>query len=340
MGDGGSQFLGYTLGVLAVLLTQEVNPVLSPALPLLLLGLPIADILAVFAQRIYHKMNWFRASKNHIHHRLLELGFHHYESVIVVYSVQALLVLCAVIMPYAADASLLLIYLVVVSMVFAFLYLAECRGWRLRAKHEESLLNEVVVSAAHSSGLLAIPFGIVFYGISAFLVAGAMGSTSIPVDFTLAATGLLVLLVLRLVMWSRIWYFPLRLLAYVTVVFVVYLFNTYQPVQLSGIDPFTYVYFGALVVAIALSIRLKDVGDFKVTPMDYLVALMVIGIAVLVKDGAVDSRLMAIALKTIILFYGCEIILNRMETRWNIFTLSVLASLLIISMRGALLNFL
>ena len=84
MGDGGSQFLGFTLGFLAVLLTQDVNPVLSPALPALLLGLPIADIIADFIQRIYHKMNWFRATRNHIHHRLLDLGFHHYESVVVV----------------------------------------------------------------------------------------------------------------------------------------------------------------------------------------------------------------------------------------------------------------
>jgi len=340
MGDGGSQFLGYTLGVLAVLLTQEVNPVLSPALPLLLLGLPIADILAVFAQRIYHRMNWFRASKNHIHHRLLELGFHHYDSVIVVYSVQALLVLCAVLIPYAADAAILLTYIVVVTAVFTFLFLAERRRWRLRAEHEETFMDEVVKSATHGRGLLAVPFEVVFYGVSAFLIAGAVGSTTIPVDFTLAAIGLLMLLVLRLVMGSRVWYFPLRLLAYVTVVFIVYLFNTYQPVQLSGFDPYTYAFFGTLVMAIALSIRLKDVGDFNVTPMDYLVALVVIGIAVLVKVGDVDSRIMAIALKTIILFYGCEVILNRMARRWNVFTLSVLASLLIISLRGAILNFL
>jgi len=339
MGDGGSQFLGYTLGVLAVLLTQEVNPVLSPALPLLLLGLPIADILAVFAQRIYHKMNWFRASKNHIHHRLLDLGFHHYESVIAVYSVQALLVLCALIMPYAMDASILMTYLVVVSVVFVFLYLMESRGWRLRVDHEDTILDEVVKTATHSSVLLAIPFAVVFYGISAFLVAGALLSTTIPVDFTLAAAGLLVLLVLRLVKGARVWYFPLRLLAYVTVVFVVYLFNTYQPAQLSGIDPFTYVFFGVLVVAIALSIRLKDVGDFKVTPLDYLVTLMVIGIAALIREGAVDSGMMAIALKTLIMFYGCEVILNRMGTRWNMFTISILVSLLIISVRGAMLNY-
>jgi len=340
MGDGGSQFLGYTLGVLAVLLTQEVNPVLSPALPLLLLGLPIADILAVFVQRIYHKMNWFRASKNHIHHRLLDLGFHHYESVVVVYTVQALLVLCAVIIPYAMDASILLVYLVVVSAVFVSLYLAERREWRLRSVSEAVPLDEAIQSATRSPGLQAIPFAIVYYGISAFLLTGASASTTIPVDFTLAATGLLALLVLRLVMGSRVWYFPLRLLAYVTVVFVVYLFNTYQPAQLSGFDPFTYVFFGVLVVAIALSIRLRDAGGFKVTPMDYLVALVVIGVAVLIRYGTVESGVMAIALKTIILFYGCEVILNRIEKRVSLFTLSVLASLLIISVRGAILNFL
>ena len=55
---------------------------------------------------------------------------------------------------------------------------------------------------------------------------------------------------------------------------------------------------------------------------------------------AVESGVMAIAMKTIILFYGCEVILTRMETRWNLFTLSVLASLLIISVRGVMVNFL
>jgi len=339
MGDGGSQFLGYTLGFLAVMLTQEVNPVLSPALPLLLLGLPIADILAVFSQRIYHKMNWFRASRNHIHHRLLDLGFHHYESVMVIYSVQALLVLCAMLMPYESDVVILMTYLGVVSSVFVFLYRAERSGWHLRKESEVVLLDGAIRSVSHSPRLAAVPFGVIFYGISAFLVAGAFFSTSIPVDFTLAAIGLLALLALRLMLGSRVWYLPLRLLSYVTVVFVVYLLNTYQPAQLTGFDPITYGFFGTLVVAIALSIRLKEVGEFTITPMDFLVALVIIGIAILVRDGTVDSGVMAIALKTIILFYGCEVILTRMETRWNLFTVSVLASLLIISVRGVMVNF-
>jgi hypothetical protein len=42
----------------------------------------------------------------------------------------------------------------------------------------------------------------------------------------------------------------------------------------------------------------------------------------------------AVALKTIILFYGAELILGRMKHRWNVFTVSVLVSLLVIGVRG------
>lgn len=47
MGDSGSQFLGYSLGFLAILLTQRTDPELSPAVVLLLLGLPVIDILEI-----------------------------------------------------------------------------------------------------------------------------------------------------------------------------------------------------------------------------------------------------------------------------------------------------
>ncbi|MBI3440555.1 MAG: undecaprenyl/decaprenyl-phosphate alpha-N-acetylglucosaminyl 1-phosphate transferase, partial [Proteobacteria bacterium] len=111
MGDGGSQFLGFTSGFLTVYLMEKVNPALSPALPALILGLPIIDILAVFVQRIYHGMNWFRASKNHIHHRLLQLGFDHYEAVVIIYSVQIVLVACAIMLPYEPDLLIAPLYL-------------------------------------------------------------------------------------------------------------------------------------------------------------------------------------------------------------------------------------
>ena len=59
MGDSGSQVIGFSLGLLAVLLTQRTAPDLSPTVVLLLLGLPVADILYVFYRRIREGRNWF-----------------------------------------------------------------------------------------------------------------------------------------------------------------------------------------------------------------------------------------------------------------------------------------
>lgn len=134
MGDSGSQFLGFTLGVLAVLLTQQVDTSLSPAVVLLLLGLPIADILVVLVKRIGGGMNWFLATRNHVHHRLLDLGFAHRDAVVAIYLVHILCVLTGVLLRHAPDALLIGVYLAICTALFIGLHLAEARGWRLPAR--------------------------------------------------------------------------------------------------------------------------------------------------------------------------------------------------------------
>ena len=338
MGDSGSQFLGYTLGFLAVLLTQDVNPALSPALPFLIMGLPVADIIAVFAQRIYHKMNWFRATRNHIHHRLLDLGFHHYESVVIVYSVHALLVFCAVVMSYESDGLIMGVYLVVIAALFVSLYVAERAGWQVRRK--TGAVSEGALDALkHSPWLLDIPYAVIFYGISVFLLAGAFIPTVIPAEFTLISVALFSLMLMRMLAGYRLWYVPLRLVVYVAIILVVYLLNAYQPDYLSGADLYTYIFFGVLVAAIGLSIRFSSEENFNVTPTDYLVLIAVPVLVALASKEIVGSGMTAMILKAIILFYGCELILNRMASRWNVFTVSVLLALLVVSVRGVMGNY-
>ena len=118
------------------------------------------------------------------------------------------------------------------------------------------------------------------------------------------------------------------------ILFVVYLLNTYQPGYLSGADPLTYLFFGAVVLGIALMIRYTQRGKFRTTPTDFLVIIAVVILAILSSQGAIDTTLTAITLKAIILFYATELVLNRMTSRLNVFTLSVLFSLSIISIRG------
>jgi len=103
MGDAGSQFLGFTAGVMVILLTQKSGTVLSPAMPLLLLGLPLIDTFLVMGQRIAERRSPFRPDRNHVHHKLLELGCDHYEAVVIIYSVQALLVTLAYVLRFDSD---------------------------------------------------------------------------------------------------------------------------------------------------------------------------------------------------------------------------------------------
>lgn len=334
MGDGGSQFIGYTLGFLAVQLTQQVNPVLSPALPALLLGLPIADIIAVFVQRMYRKMNWFRATRNHIHHRLLDLGFHHHESVVVIYTIQAVLVLSAVVMPYETDAVVLGWYLAVVAAVFLLLYLAESLRWRVHGMEKGSVSGVSSRSARYIRLLAMAARWFLAAGLSAFLVAGSCMATEVPADFTLLAMMLCGLLLVRLGMPSIAQRLPLRALCYMTIAAVVYLLNTYQPHYLSGTDPLTYAFFSSMVLCAAVVIRYSEQGNFNLTPTDFLVAIAAFSLAILSSRGVLDSAIVATMLKAVILFYGCELVLGWLRYRWNIVTVAALIALIVISGRG------
>jgi UDP-GlcNAc:undecaprenyl-phosphate GlcNAc-1-phosphate transferase len=132
MGDAGSQFLGFTLGVLAVYLTQVVDTRLSPALTLLFLGFPIADILTVLGLRVYGKMHWFEASRNHVHHRLLDCGFGHFGAVCVIWSVHTVLVVSALVLRDQNDLWVTAWYLLVCGAFFGLLVGVERERWSIR----------------------------------------------------------------------------------------------------------------------------------------------------------------------------------------------------------------
>lgn len=70
MGDSGSLFLGYMLGVFALMGTSHTNPVLAVAVPALALGLPIMDTGVCFVRRILKGQSPFAADNDHIHHRV------------------------------------------------------------------------------------------------------------------------------------------------------------------------------------------------------------------------------------------------------------------------------
>jgi UDP-GlcNAc:undecaprenyl-phosphate/decaprenyl-phosphate GlcNAc-1-phosphate transferase len=78
-GTSGVQFVGYTLAVLAILGTAKV------AVALLVLGVPIIDTFWIIVRRLSERRSPFSPDRTHIHHRLLDLGLSHRQTVLVIY---------------------------------------------------------------------------------------------------------------------------------------------------------------------------------------------------------------------------------------------------------------
>ena len=85
VGTSGVMFVGYTLAVLSILGTAKV------AVALLVLGVPIIDTFWIIVRRLANRRSPFTPDRGHVHHRLLDLGLSHTQTVLLIYAITAAL---------------------------------------------------------------------------------------------------------------------------------------------------------------------------------------------------------------------------------------------------------
>jgi len=90
MGDTGANFLGFTLAAVSLLGQGRTVAFTSLLLPLGVLSLPIFDVIHRVARRTSERKALFLSDKDHIHHRLLEMGFGHVWVVVEFYLLTAI----------------------------------------------------------------------------------------------------------------------------------------------------------------------------------------------------------------------------------------------------------
>jgi len=88
-GTSGSMFMGFALAALAIFAGTKI------ATAILALSLPIIDFVWVIGERIRNKKSVFMADKNHLHHKLLELGWSQRKITLHFYGVTALIAIVA-----------------------------------------------------------------------------------------------------------------------------------------------------------------------------------------------------------------------------------------------------
>lgn len=330
MGDGGSQILGFSAAVLAVVLTQDELTPLSSALPLLLLGIPIIDTLMVMTQRMLEGRSPLQADRNHIHHRLLALGFDHHEAVIGIYLLQACLFVTAWYLRYESDLTIIALFAGLSLLAIGSLHLASASGWRLRPLNRggvagPSQVGRLVAWFCAPNRLPRWSLLIIAIGVALYFAAVAVVNPEPSRDVQMmAAVGALVTVCLLAVRWREAeagW--PLKGAAFVALVMAVY-FDRQTTTFLENESALQITLFVALVIAIVIRFRIASDRRFRVTPLDILVIFIAVAVPNLPGSVISAATVGESISKLVVLMYGVETLFSATTGWWRLPSLAAL----------------
>ena len=313
MGDTGSQFLGFILGVQMILLTQSADLALSKTLPLLMLGLPLLDTLTVMLKRMLEGRSPFTPDKNHLHHRLLALGFSHYETVVILYLIQSVFVVSAFLTCYSADWIPALLFAVYVMALLATLNYLEKNNAKLSSFGSISALVKAQRNwMAKQLQIVNIEKYTVFYVALVVLVLTFYSLTfEASYSADIQTLPIILSIVFALSIFSktiRIWVD--RAAAYTFCALLAYLGYGNH----AQFEAFYYLEWG-LVVASALwifvIIPLQNASKFETSPFDILIVLLSLLIPYFAEEASKIDRLAVNIIKFMVLLYLFEYVLSR-----------------------------
>jgi UDP-GlcNAc:undecaprenyl-phosphate GlcNAc-1-phosphate transferase len=316
MGDAGSQLLGFAVGVLSLRATQSGTSALSAATPILLLALPILDTLSVMVQRVTEGRSPFSADKNHIHHKLLALGFDHHEAVMVIYAIQADLFLFAYWLRYESDLTILGAVSIFFVVSIAVLQTAARRGWRFRDPHagqQDSPLARFVATMREPQFLprwsyFAVALAV---GVYALLILAETAKLSGDVQLLLLAL-CAVTCVLLAILRAK----PLNIIEkaalYTTAAVLVYLDAVVLPEQ-RMFAALGWTAIGVAAAGTVVRLRLSPDRRFVLTPLDLIILFVALVVPSLPGSFALPDGGAAGIAKLVTLFYAIEVLVSRVE---------------------------
>jgi len=118
LGDSGSLFIGFMLSALALAGAEKAPTFVAVAIPVVSFGLPILETLLSILRRVISGHPIFTADREHIHHKLLQMGFSHRQVVIVLYAVSAVFAMLSLFLLWPTGSTLGLVLAVVGSGIW------------------------------------------------------------------------------------------------------------------------------------------------------------------------------------------------------------------------------
>jgi hypothetical protein len=154
MGDAGSMGIGYLMAAFSFQFVNMGNNLSlnlfhnNPAVVIAFLIIPLFDTLRVFTLRILNKRSPFSADCNHIHHKLLDIGFSHRRATFILCTVNILFIGLAYLMK---DINPNMFILIIVALAGILTYIPKMIIQRNKRRTAEILLRptfQVISSSA------------------------------------------------------------------------------------------------------------------------------------------------------------------------------------------------
>jgi UDP-GlcNAc:undecaprenyl-phosphate GlcNAc-1-phosphate transferase len=316
MGDGGSQLLGFIMGVLAVLLTDSSRGPFSPSLALFLLGLPFLDTLGVTGQRLAEGRSPFIGDRTHIHHKLLHFGLTHYEAVTIIYIIQAGMLGMAYGLRWESDTLILPLYLMIAGSVLA-LFIAAGRGLLpALTPHGGHFLSHVTVTRVMNGPWLTdLPMRFLAVMVPCFLIALVFVPLNVPSDVGYFSIIIFGVVLLGLSFSHRVAPYFVRGGLYVGTTFLLYVCEGSRYRSMSTVAMAHNVFFIVVAVMVLLSLRFNEENRFQTTPLDYLMVFLAVTFPLLPEVSADIAHLGVFAAKLMVLFFSFELLLHAFANR-------------------------
>ena len=117
MGDVGSNFLGFTLSVISIMGMAKGYTILAIAAPIIVLGIPVFDMIFAIIRRLLRGQKITAPDKEHIHHRLLNLGLSQKQAVLTLYIITSVLGVIAVALTANVKWQIVLLIVIVANIL-------------------------------------------------------------------------------------------------------------------------------------------------------------------------------------------------------------------------------
>lgn len=321
MGDGGSQFLGFLLGVVSLILTLDEASPLSPMLVLFFIGVPLLDMIAVTTQRLLTGGRPFQADQEHLHHKLLTLGFSHHQVVIIIYIMQIGMVTLAYSCRWSSDFFLGGLYLLLLVAMGILYYGVYSRRWSAGIFERRSVGVLYWRTWVHVRPKLAQWS---LYGLAAGMIGFSLLGVGLPSivpeeeSYLVLGFGVLVFGVLVLGGWrgnEKTIILTTRMGLYLGSIFLLYGVEHVLVGAALGLHLLFQLFIGLLTIGLLLAIHLDTNKQFTPNPMDYLLLFLALVMPLLLNVQFEGVGLGDLIAKLIVLFFVCEVLLQAFSTK-------------------------